>query len=111
LRAGGGILTGVMVLSIMYLLGKIIYKKDSVGFGDFKLSAVTGVFTGPLWNLMIMLIAIIAGGFWGIYLLATGKKKPEQEIPFGPFIAIGAFAVIFFKKFILLIIEKYLALM
>ena len=86
----------------MFLIGKLIYRKDSVGMGDFKLVCVIGFFAGPLWSLVTMALAIMIGGIWGIVLLAIGKKAMGKEIPFGPFIAIGCFFTLFFKVEILI---------
>jgi leader peptidase (prepilin peptidase)/N-methyltransferase len=108
-NAFGGAIVGMFILLIMALMGRILLKRESVGLGDFKLAIVTGFFLGPIWNLIALAAAILFGGIWGIIRLSTGKTKPGEEIPFGPFIAAGCFAVLFFREQILFLVNTYLS--
>ena len=104
-----GALIGIAILAIMSCIGKILYKKESMGWGDFKLIAVTGFFLGPLWNGIALVLSITIGGIWGMMQLITGKKEGKDEIPFAPFIAAGCFLVMLFRKQILILLEHYLS--
>ena len=108
LRGVYGALAGILILSFMYWLGKLLFRRDSLGMGDFKLAVVIGFFVGPFWSVIVLALAVLSGGIWGIIQLASGKTKPGREIPFGPFIAAGGFCVLFFKAQILFLIEQYL---
>ncbi|MBT4484786.1 MAG: prepilin peptidase [Candidatus Latescibacteria bacterium] len=106
-----GGLVGIFILSIMYYIGKLMFKKESMGMGDIKLAFVIGVFVGPFWCLIALVLAILVGGIFGIIQLATGKKNIAQEVPFGPFLATGGFCVLFFKSQIIYLIEQYLKML
>ncbi|MFC1650403.1 prepilin peptidase [Candidatus Latescibacterota bacterium] len=105
-----GALTGFVILSAMFYMGKLFYKREGVGMGDVKLALVIGLFLGPFWCLISLLLAITAGGIWGIAQLTIGKRLAGKEIPFGPFIAFGGFLVLFFRLQILYLFEQYLSL-
>ena len=109
LRSLEGALIGIAILAIMSFIGKILYKRESMGLGDFKLIAVTGFFLGPLWNGIALVLSIAIGGIWGMMQLITGKKEGKDEIPFAPFIAAGCFLVMLFRKQILILLEHYLS--
>ncbi len=110
LRAFEGALLGFALILIMALMGRFLFKRESMGFGDFKLAFVTGLFLGPFWNLTALVLAIFIGGLWGIALMAIGKTESGKEIPFGPFIASGCFIVLIFRMTILSLMSRYLAL-
>lgn len=110
LRALSGALAGVLILAVMLGIGWLLYRRESVGWGDFKLTAVTGLFLGPLFNSTALAFAVLIGGIWGILLLIFGKSISGREIPFVPFIAAGCFMMMFFGGKILLLINSYLQL-
>jgi prepilin signal peptidase PulO-like enzyme (type II secretory pathway) len=93
----------------MSLIGKILYKKESMGVGDYKLITVTGFFLGPLWNGCAMVLAITIGGIWGTIQLISQKREAGDEIPFAPFIAAGCFLVILFRKQIMVLLVRFLS--
>ncbi len=96
-RALGGAVAGVMILVGMSLLGWLLYRRESVGFGDFKLVAVTGLYLGTLGNVIAIMLAILAGGIWGVLRIASGKHVAGEEVPFGTFIAVGCLLTILFR--------------
>lgn len=108
-NAFGGAIVGIFILLIMALMGRIMFKRESMGLGDFKLAIVTGFFLGPIWNLIALVAAILFGGIFGIISLSAGKTRRGEEIPFGPFIAAGCFMVLFFRRQFLFLISKYLS--
>jgi len=108
LRAFEGALSGFLIILFMALMGRLIFKRESMGYGDFKLVIVTGLFLGPFWNIIALILAIFIGGFWGIALMVMNKTEPTREIPFGPFIAAGCFLVMFFRMTILSFVSHYI---
>ena len=87
-------LIGIVAVSVpMILLDLII--KDSFGGGDIKLCAACGFLLG--WRALIVgtFIAIIGGGIYGIYLLASKKKDRKGHFAFGPFLAAGMAVALF----------------
>ncbi len=57
-----------------------------------KLAAMLGAFTDPARVLVGAFLGVVAGGLVGLGLLATGRKRRKDAIPFGPFLAAGGFA-------------------
>ena len=80
--AGGGFLLLLAVVS-----------RGGMGGGDVKLMAVLGFWYGWQLTLLLLFLAFLAGGLTGVVLLATGRKKREDPVPFGPFLVLGAFTV------------------
>lgn len=110
LRALSGAVIGFFILLVMALLGKALFKRESMGSGDFKFVIVTGLFLGPVGNLVALVLAVLFGGLWGMYRLAFRKSKAGDEIPFGPFIAAGCYVVLFFRAQVLGLVHAYLSL-
>lgn len=93
-----GVLAGLAVLGFMYALGKLIFKREGVGLGDFKLAVVIGLFAGAYWSFVIFALAVFAGGIWGVAHIAAGRFTRGQEVPFGPFIAAAGLLVLMFRE-------------
>lgn len=84
--AFGGLLlnAGLMVLVAMASPG-------SMGGGDVKFTAVTGVFLGPWFGLLSLFFGFILAAVAGMALLVTRRKRRRDAIPFGPFLAGGTY--------------------
>jgi leader peptidase (prepilin peptidase)/N-methyltransferase len=91
-----GAMAGYLSLWAVYWLFKIISGKEGMGYGDFKLLAAIGAWFG--WQLLpaVILLASVAGSFIGIGLIVFAKRGREVPIPFGPFLATGGIAALFF---------------
>lgn len=90
-----GIFVGTSMIYWIATIGEIILKKPAMGEGDVKFLAAIGAFSG--WQ--GALFSLFGGAFIGTiiilpYLLIQQLKQPKepklQELPFGPFLAIGA---------------------
>nr|WP_269141901.1 A24 family peptidase [Lientehia hominis] len=81
-------IVGMVCVSVPMLLVTLIVK-GAFGGGDIKLTAAAGLLLG--WKLMLIsgAIAVFLGGGYGIYLLASGKKKRKDHFAFGPFLCAG----------------------
>lgn len=82
---GGGVLL-IMAWASPYLLGK-----EGLGGGDIKFLAMIGAFLGWKLALMTLFLASILGASVGVGLLACKVMQRGQYLPFGPFLAVGAF--------------------
>lgn len=81
------VISGFFFWSLRLLFSKVILKREALGEGDIFLLMLIGSF----------------GGFWGVYIcLLVGSivallahvafpGKLQGEIPFGPFLSLGAF--------------------
>ncbi|MEA2065906.1 MAG: prepilin peptidase [Thermotogota bacterium] len=85
-------------LMIVFYLFANYFKKDSFGFGDVELLAILGIslgFIGILFTIMLSsVIALLA--FILIKVIKSEKIKLDYRIPFGPFIALAGYIIIFF---------------
>ncbi len=61
-------------------------KGKGMGFGDVKVIGPLCVLMGWQRSLVGVLLSFMLGAGVGVLLLATGKKKMRQPIPFGPFL-------------------------
>ena len=87
------------------LLGKIVFKKESLGMGDVKFAAVAGFFLG--WKMI--LFATFLGFFFSlpvlIVLMVMGKVKFGQYVPLGPFLAMALIIFVYWGQ---IIVDWYL---
>lgn len=90
-----GFLTGGGSLLIVAIIGKWIFGKDAMGGGDIKIMAGVGAFIGWDKVLFSIFIACFLGSIVGISMMLLKKIGKRQEIPFGPYLAISSFAVLF----------------
>lgn len=93
-----GAAAGYLVLWSIYWLFKLIRGKEGMGYGDFKLLAAIGAWFG--WKLLpaVILLSSTLGAVIGIALIVLTKRGKEVPIPFGPFLAIGGIAALFFGQ-------------
>ena len=66
-----------------------------MGFGDVKLMAGLGLFFGLANIVLVTLVSFLLGAIISIILLITKVRKTNEYIPFGPFIVLGCFVVMF----------------
>jgi leader peptidase (prepilin peptidase)/N-methyltransferase len=65
-----------------------------MGMGDVKLAALMGLYLGRA-VAPGLLIGFLAGAIVGVALIAArGAEARKQPIPFGPFLALGAFVAL-----------------
>lgn len=92
---GSSLLSGLIVFGAMYLLmvlGNFMFKKESLGGGDIKLSFVSGLSLGTYLGLFY----IVLGAFFAFpYALYVTIRKKENMLPFGPFLAISMLIIYF----------------
>ncbi len=90
-----GVFVGTSMVYWIATLGELLLKKPAMGEGDMKFLAAIGAFTG--WQ--GALFALFGGAFigtliilpWMLWRQIQKSEEPRvQELPFGPFLAIGA---------------------
>jgi len=86
----GGIVAGVFFFLIVALS-----KGRAMGMGDVKLIIPLGVLFGWPDILLVMFLSFVVGSFVALLLMAFGKKRISDRVPFGPFIVIAS-AITFF---------------
>ncbi len=93
-----GAIFGYLILWAVYWLFKIVTGKEGMGYGDFKLLAAIGAWFG--WQLLpaVILLSSVVGAVIGIGLIVFKDKTRGTAIPFGPFLALGGIAALFFGQ-------------
>ncbi|MEG0328289.1 MAG: prepilin peptidase [Erysipelothrix sp.] len=82
-------LIGSLIISVPYLI--IATLTQGMGGGDIKLVAALGLYLGFKPMLMNFMLTSIIGGVYALTLLLTKKKSMQAQLPYGPFICIGAY--------------------
>lgn len=99
-------MAGAVIIGGVLLLVAIVAPK-SIGGGDVKLMAVSGLILG-LWNAAVAtVIGIFLAGIFVILLLGINKIRRTDQIPLGPFLCIGCYIAMLYGN---VIIECYLKL-
>ncbi len=80
---------GYLLLWSVYWGFKLLAGKEGMGFGDFKLLAALGAWTGWQTLPLILLVSAGAGAVIGIAMILFAGKGRETRIPFGPYLAVG----------------------
>jgi leader peptidase (prepilin peptidase)/N-methyltransferase len=89
---------GYMMLWSVYWGFRLLTGKEGMGFGDFKLLAALGAWTG--WQSLPLILLVSAGsgavvGLLGIWLAGKGR---EARIPFGPYLAAGGLVALLWGR-------------
>jgi leader peptidase (prepilin peptidase)/N-methyltransferase len=85
-----GIAAGWGLLWATGVLGKMLFRKEAMGFGDVKLLGAIGAFLGWKAVLSTVVLSSLVGSIVGITLVATKCKKMQSRIPYGPYLALAA---------------------
>ena len=91
-----GVIFGYLILWSVYWAFKLVTGKEGMGYGDFKLLAAIGAWFG--WQMLpaVILLSSVVGAIIGIGLIVFKGKGGGTAIPFGPFLALGGIAALFF---------------
>jgi len=101
-----GCAMGYSLLFLISLFGKIIFKKEALGYGDVKLAALMGAWLTTDGLFPALFLGYFIGAFLALLLLIFKIKKRGDYIPFGPALSVGALLTLFFGREI---INYYLA--
>jgi leader peptidase (prepilin peptidase)/N-methyltransferase len=100
-----GVLGGAIGFAILMIPALVSH--TGMGWGDVKMAGLIGLMTGYPRVFAGLLGGIILGGVTAVILIILRKKSRKDTIPFGPFLALGAFwALVYGQE----IIDWYLAL-
>ena len=78
-------------LLILSVIGKLIFKKDVLGWGDIKYIAAVAAVFGPIATVFILFFGSLLGAVSGLFLIIVKKKKLKSSIPFGVSLAIASY--------------------
>lgn len=85
-------LIGGAVLAGLLMIPALLFKR--MGLGDVKLAFLIGLMTGFPEGMIALFGGIFIGGISAIILIAFKIRGPKDEMPYAPFLAAGAIAVL-----------------
>lgn len=83
----GGIIPAIIITLIILMT-------RGMGWGDVEIFFICGLFLGVKLSMVMTFLSFIIGAIISLCLLYSKKKTRKDPIPFGPFIALGAFFAI-----------------
>ncbi len=102
------VLISAGTLYFIAVIGSIIFRKEAMGLGDVKLAGLFGAFLGYKLALLSIFLSSVIGSIFGIAMILFGKAKLQTRIPFGPYLAAGAFISLFYGEEIINLYVKLL---
>ena len=93
-----GMFVGAGIFFLLTFIGNIVFKKETMGFGDVKLMGALGLYFGFRSIIAIAILAFFIAALYSTILIIKNhikKQDIEEFIPFGPFIVLASFIVIF----------------
>ena len=93
-----GAMAGYLSLWFVFHAYRIIRGREGMGAGDFKLLAALGAWMGWLAIPSNILLSSAVGALVGIALIALRNHDRDVPIPFGPYLAGGGVAALFFGE-------------
>jgi len=91
-----GAVAGYLILWSIFWAFKLATGREGMGYGDFKLLAAIGAWFG--WQMLpaVILLSSVAGSVVGIALIVLARHGRNVPIPFGPYLAMGGIAALFY---------------
>ena len=88
-QAVAGAIAGYLLLWAINLIWRIARKCEAIGQGDWKLLAALGAWIGVHGLFGAVAAAMITGCGWSIGTMLRRKWGLNEQVPFGPFLALG----------------------
>ena len=82
-----GAMVGYLALWLVYQAFRLLTGKEGMGFGDFKLLAALGAWSGWQSLITIILLSSLVGAAVGLALILLRQRDRQVPMPFGPFLA------------------------
>ena len=90
-----GAAIGYLVLWALFHAFRLLTGKEGMGYGDFKLLAALGAWTGWQGLPVTILLSSAVGALVGIGLIVVRGQDRNIPIPFGPYLAAGGWVALF----------------
>ena len=91
-----GLAGGVVGAGIIYAIrwaGSLLMRREAMGLGDVKFMGMCGLLLGPGAVILAIGVAMVGGAVLGVLIWIVTRNR---EIPFGPFLALGALSVLLY---------------
>ncbi len=100
-----GLLTGMCLIWAVRLIGGSALGVEAMGFGDVILASMLGVYVGWVGSIVLFFIAPFFGLVFG--LIRRGFNS-ERQIPYGPFLCLGALVFTLKREMFMQALQPYL---
>jgi leader peptidase (prepilin peptidase)/N-methyltransferase len=77
---------------------EVVIPREAMGRGDLKFLAAIGAFLGWRAVLFAVFAGSLLGSLVGLFTLLVGKRVWSAKLPFGPYLAFGALAWMFYGQ-------------
>ncbi len=84
-----GAASGYLLLWLVFHAFRLATGKDGMGEGDFKLLALFGAWLGWQAVPQVIVLSSLPGALVGLALIASGRTRAGEPIPYGPFLAMA----------------------
>jgi len=91
----------VIFFLLLYFVAKKLLRQEALGLGDVKLMVPLALILSWPGVLVAIFLAFLSGGFFAMMVLALGRKKIGQALPFAPFLVLGAALSFFYGQALL----------
>lgn len=105
-----GALAGGGAWLLVGLLGRILYRRESIGFGDVKLFAAVGFLCGFPEAITVFILTILLAGVHFLILMLLRRIDPEQYMPMGPYICAACLLELAFRSRIAALVQQYFSM-
>ncbi len=86
----------------------LLTKKKGIGFGDIEIIFLIGLIVGIPNIFFVIFIGSLIGSIIGIFMILFFKKNMKTALPFGPFLVVSAFIMLFYGNIILELYQSFL---
>jgi leader peptidase (prepilin peptidase)/N-methyltransferase len=101
-----GMGVGAGVIWALGVVGRVLFRKEAMGFGDVKLMAFVGGFLGWKLALLAIVLGALVGAIIGLLMLLRTR---DTRLPFGPYLSIGAFLAMLHAGDVAALFERFAA--
>ena len=82
-----GLIIGVGYISLVFIITSVIFKKQTLGYGDLQLIAVIGLWLGPINVLLCVFFSSLFSLIVWSYISFKKGYKQRKAFPFGPYLS------------------------
>ncbi len=93
---GAGV--GAAIILAIIIVWKVLTKTDGMGTGDIWILAAIGSLLGYPLVIQSLFFAVMLGSIGGVLAIVRGGGNLKTEIPFGPYLAVGAVIALLLSK-------------
>jgi leader peptidase (prepilin peptidase) / N-methyltransferase len=94
-RVYSGVLAAYLAFLFFFSLS-FFSKEKWMGMGDAYLAILIGLVLGWPEIILAIFLSFLIGAVYGIIMMILKKKRMKSQIPFAPFLALGAFIALIF---------------